>query len=223
MSNISTLVVVAKRDSNKMASTREALNLRIPKPLGDALRAKAKELKTTATDLVIQGLEYVLEGKRESKDSSVDDTIQNILKLIEALESSRKDSSIETRLHQLEIQANRTDKCIDDDPKQKLTALEQKMEDISTRLAKIEGAIAILGQRQGGGGKRQSYNHIPPQMELQPYTGDNLGRRLGVDVKTLEREMKNLSPKEFESWCRSKDPGGMWWKFENDGFYHPIK
>ncbi len=211
-----------------MVSDRESINFKFPKPLADALRTAAKERNTTATDLVIQGLNHILGGKFDGKDSGIDDGLQNILNRIEALEESRTDSSVENGFHQKETQDSRIDRRVDsgvdDGSSQRLSVLEQKVEAITLQLAKIEGAIAILGQRSSsGGGKRQAYNYIPPQMELQPYTGDNLARRLAVDIKTLERERKNLSLKEFESWCRSKDPRGMWWRFENDGFYHPVK
>lgn|GEM_PF-592044 len=213
--------------SRHMASERESINFKFPKPLADALRTAARERNTTATDLVIQGLNHILGGKFDGKES-VDDAIQNLLNRIEALEESRTDKGVENGFHQKETPASGiyggVDRGVDDGSTQRLSALEQKVEAIALQLAKIEGAIAVLSQRQqSGGGKRQSYNYIPPQMELQPYTGDNLGRRLGVDVKTLERERKNLSLKEFESWCRSRDPNGFWWRFENDGFYHPIK
>ena len=209
-----------------MASERESINFKFPKPLADALRTAARERNTTATDLVIQGLNHILGGKFDSKDSGIDEAIQNILNRIEALEDNRTDSGVETRLRQKETQVSRIDGRVEIgvDNGSNTRNLEQKVEDLALRLAKIEGAIAVLSQRSSsGGGKRQSYNYIPPQMELQPYTGDNLARRLAVDIKTLERERKNLSLKEFESWCRSKDPRGMWWRFENDGFYHPVK
>ncbi len=35
---------------------RESINFKLPKPLAAALRKAARERKTTATDLVIQGL-----------------------------------------------------------------------------------------------------------------------------------------------------------------------
>ena len=207
-----------------MVSDRESINFKLPKSLTNALRARALELNTTATDLVTQGLNYILGGKLDGKDNLHDEAIQNILNRLQALELAGTDSSTETRLKQLETQISNLDKGVDSGVDNgDVKNLEQKVEDLALRLAKIEGAIAILGQRQGGGGKRQPYNYIPPQMELQPYTADNLGRRLGVDVKTLERERKNLSLKEFESWCRSRDPNGFWWRFENDGFYHPVK
>ncbi len=207
-----------------MVSDRESINFKLPRSLTNALRAKAQELNTTATDLVTQGLNLVLGGKFDGKDNLHDETIQNILNRLQVLESGRTDSSTETRLKQLETQISNLDKGVDSGVDAgDIKDLKQKVEELVLQLAKIEGAITILSQRSSGGGKRQPYNQILPQMELQPYTGDNLARRLAVDIKTLERERKNLSLKEFESWCRSKDPRGFWWKFENDGFYHPIK
>ncbi|NJM23918.1 MAG: hypothetical protein HC907_37670 [Richelia sp. SM1_7_0] len=50
---------------------RESINFKLPKPLADALRAKAIELNTTATDLVIQGLHHVL-GDVPGVENSVD-------------------------------------------------------------------------------------------------------------------------------------------------------
>jgi len=213
--------------SRRMASERESINFKFPKPLADALRTAARERNTTATDLVIQGLNYILGGKFDGS-GSVDDAIQNLLNRIEALEFRSTDSGVENGFHQLGTQASGiyggVDRGVDDGSSQRLSVLEQKVEALTLSLAKIEGAIAILSQRQqSSGGKRQSYNYIPPPMELQPYTGDNLARRLAVDIKTLERERKNLPEMEFESWCRSKDPRGMWWRFESDGFYHPQK
>jgi len=55
-----------------MASERESINFKFPKPLADALRTAAKQRNTTATDLVIQGLNHILGGKFDGKDS-VDD------------------------------------------------------------------------------------------------------------------------------------------------------
>ncbi|WP_414589923.1 hypothetical protein [Scytonema sp. PCC 10023] len=177
------------------------------KTLTNALRAAARERNTTATDLVIQGLYHIL--------GQVPGTV----------------NSIETRLHQLETQftrvANRiegrVENGVDDGLKQQLSLLEQKTEAIALRLAQIEGAISLLGQRSKTPYRRQSYQYHPPMLELQAYTGENLAKRLGVDVATLERERKNQSSKDFERWCRSKDPGSVGWQFGSDGLFHPIK
>ncbi|MBW4558750.1 MAG: hypothetical protein KME59_23045 [Trichormus sp. ATA11-4-KO1] len=187
-----------------MAHTeRESINFKLPKTITNALRTAARERKTTATDLVIQGLHYIL-GQVPGTEMSV-----------------------ESRLHQLEAQfhqiANGQDARVEDSSKQRLLLLEQKTEAITLKLAQIEGAISLLGQRSSTSHRRQSYQYHPPQVELQAYQGENLAKRLGVDLATLERERNNQSSKDFERWCRSKDPGSVGWRFGDDGLFHPIK
>jgi uncharacterized protein (DUF1778 family) len=189
-----------------MAMERESINFKLPKTLTQALRAAARERNTTATDLVIQGLYHVLG-------------------------SAAGTASVETRLQQLENQltmlVSRVDEgiesSVDESWQQRLVMLEQKQEAIAVKLAQIEGAISLLAQRSSTPQKRQSYNYHPPQMQLQAYTGENLAKRLGVDLGSLERERKNQSSQDFERWCRSRDPSNIGWQFGNDGLYHPRK
>jgi len=186
---------------------RESINFKLPKTLTAALRKAARERNTTATDLVIEGLHHVLGSVPGTEDS------------------------VETRLAQLEAQlnhpANNKDKRVDTDVKNRLSLLEQKLEAQALQLAKIEGAIASLSQQRlhtGGGYRRQSFNYHPPQLELQPYTSENLAKRLGVDIATLTRERENNTPAEFENWCRRKDPSPVGWRFNSkDKLYHPVK
>lgn len=186
---------------------RESINFKLPKPLTAALRKIARERNTTATDLVIKGLHHVLGSLDGIEDG------------------------VETRIAQLEAQlnhlSNSTDKRVDSGVDNRLSLLEQKLETQALQLAKIEGALATLSQQRshtGGGYRRQAFNYHPPQLELQPYTGENLAKRLGVDEATLTRERENQSESEFEIWCRRKDPSPVGWRFNsNSGLYHPIK
>ena len=182
---------------------RESINFKLPKPLTAALRTAAADRNTTATDLVIEGLHHVLGSVVGIEDS------------------------VEARLHQLEEQlnylANSTDGGVDTGVDNRLSSLEHKLEEFALRLAKIEGAITTLGQRSYTNNRRQAFNYHPPQLELQPYTGENLAKRLGVDVATLTRERQNNTPAEFEIWCRRKDPSPVGWRFGDDGLYHPVK
>lgn len=186
---------------------RESINFKLPKTLTNALRAAARERNTTATDLVIQGLYYVL-GPAPGTELS-----------------------LETRLHQLETQFQQQAHQqntqpglgLDDREQQRLSQLEQKTEAIALRLAQLEGAISLLNQRSTSSSRRQSYNYHPPQQQLQAYTGENLAKRLGVDLATLERELTNQTSKDFERWCRSRDPGSVAWRRSDNGLYHPIK
>ncbi len=131
---------------------RESINFKLPKPLTAALRKAARERNTTATDLVIEGLHHVLGSVPGTEDS------------------------VEARLDQLEEQLNHltdsTDNHVDTGVDNRLSLLEQKLEAQALQLAKIEGAIATLGQQRshtGGGYRRQAFNYHPPQLELQPY------------------------------------------------------
>ncbi|AFZ28563.1 hypothetical protein Cylst_6340 (plasmid) [Cylindrospermum stagnale PCC 7417] len=188
---------------------RESINFKLPKTLTNALRAAARERNTTATDLVIQGLHHVL-GPVPVPGTG---------------------NGLETRLQELEAQFNSVisgvetdlDDGVDGDLKQRVVLLEQKIEAINLKLAQIEGAISILGQRSSGGSRRQSFNYHPPQLQLQAYKGENLAKRLGIDMATLERECQNQTGEDFERWCRSKDPGSVGWRFGDDGLFHPIK
>ncbi|MBW4568795.1 MAG: hypothetical protein KME31_12445 [Tolypothrix carrinoi HA7290-LM1] len=186
---------------------RESINFKLPKPLADALRAKAAELDTTATNLVIEGLHHIL-----GEIPGIEDSVENRLQQLEA---------------QLNHLANSTDKRVDTDVDNRLSLLEQKLEAQALQLAKIEGVITTLSQQRshtGGGYRRQAFNYHPPQLELQPYTGENLAKRLGVDIATLTRERENNTQAEFESWCRRKDPSPVGWRFNsNSGLYHPVK
>ncbi|MBD2364761.1 hypothetical protein H6G36_26920 [Anabaena minutissima FACHB-250] len=182
---------------------RESINFKLPKTLTDALRTAARERNTTATDLVIQGLHHVL---GQVSGTSV---------------------SVEVRLHNLEIQweqmTKRVESGVESGVDERLSTLEQKTEAIAQKLAKIEGAISVLSQRSSTGSRQKSYNYHPPQHELQAFTGENLAKRLGVDLATLERELTNQTPKDFERWCRSRDPGSVAWRRSDNGLYHPIR
>jgi predicted nucleic acid-binding Zn-ribbon protein len=186
-----------------MTVERESINFKLPKSLTQALRSAARERNTTATDLVIQGLHHIL-GQVAGTEMSVESRLQNL----------------EAQLTQIDT---RVEGGTDDSSKQRLSLLEQKTEAMAVRLAKIEGAITILSQRSSSSSKRQSFNYHPPQLELKAYTAENLAKRLGVDVATLEREHSNQTPKDFERWCRSRDPGPVAWRKSDNGLYDPIK
>jgi predicted nuclease of restriction endonuclease-like RecB superfamily len=83
---------------------RESINFKLPKPLADALRAKAVELNTTATDLVIQGLHHVL-GDVPGVETSVEVRLYQIEEEFFSFKSSLRESTNphqETRLTNVE-------------------------------------------------------------------------------------------------------------------------
>ncbi len=228
-----------------MAIERESLNFKLPKTLADALRAKAKEQNTSATDLVIQGLHLIL-GQTEginfsSSDVIVIDVMHDIITRLEALSArSASDATatvngIEDRLHQIETAldhlANSIELCVESTSKQqqteRLSSLETKLEAIALRLDQLTNALGQLRLNHSNTGRRtfspSSNQFYQRQVEVQSYTQDNLAKRLGVDAATLTRERENKSASEFESWSRNRDPSSLGWRRSDDGFYHPVK
>ncbi len=186
---------------------RESINFKLPKSLVTALRAKARKLNTTATDLVIQGLHHVLE-----REISTEDSIEKRLYKIE---------------ERLEHFASRIENRIERDTElQPLSNLEQKLQEVTNRLALLESAIVQL-QRGHTQKKRKSTAYPYYQqasVELQPFTQENLARRLATDAVTLSNNRKMMSQSEFLSWCRSRDPGSVGWRYQDsDQLYYPIK
>ncbi len=155
---------------------RESINFKLPKSLVTALRAKARKLNTTATDLVIQGLHHVLE-----REISTEDSIEKRLYKIE---------------ERLEHFAYRIENRIENDTEsQPLSNLEQKLQEVTNRLALLESAIVQL-QRGYTQNKRKSTAYPYYQqasVELLPFTQENLARRLATDVVTLSNNRKMLS------------------------------
>jgi hypothetical protein len=158
---------------------------------------------------VLQGLQELISAIDSNTDidfGTNNEAIKQLASRLEKLESRDKnDSDVDSLL-------------------KSVTSLEQKLEGIATRLGQMEGAISVLGQRQvSTPTRRQAFNYHPPQLELQPFTEENLAKRLAATAETISNYRENKSPKEFESWCRQRDPGGVAWRYQKDGLYHPIK
>lgn len=189
---------------------RESINFKLPKPLAAALRKAARERKTTATDLVIQGLHHIL--------GDVPGT----------------EVSVEIRLYQLEEDFFRLAESLGDSSKQphneqRLTNLEGKLEALGNRLAQFEGALMQMQSsinasrsRYKSSGYPYQYNSAPPQP--QPFEEKNLAMRLNTTVSTLTEKRTTLSAKDFEMWCKDRDPSKYAWRFNSkDKLYHPVK
>jgi hypothetical protein len=59
--------------------------------------------------------------------------------------------------------------------------------------------------------------------ESEPWTPENLAKRLGLTVPTLENEREKLTNQEFISYTRNRDPRSFGWEYwEKDGLYHPV-
>ncbi len=207
---------------------RESINFKLPKPLTAALRAKARQMNSTATDLVIQGLHHVLGKAYDGSDNSTKNILQDLITRVEVLEENHTETGIETRLDKVETQLNYLESRIDsrlENGVKDIEPLEQKLEAIQMRVAKLEGALAILGSRQQTAPtRRQAFNYHPPQMEIKPFSEENLAKRLAFSAAAIRKLRETKTPKEFESWCRQRDPGGWAWRYDpRDELYHPVK
>ncbi|QIR41739.1 hypothetical protein HCG51_34190 (plasmid) [Tolypothrix sp. PCC 7910] len=103
--------------------------------------------------------------------------------------------------------------------------LGNKLETITKKLEQMERAITS-GRYNSNNTRprRQVYSHQQPQVELQPRNNESLAQRLAVSPQSLIAEREKLTPKEFISWSRNRDPMSTGWEFsQKDKLYHPVK
>ncbi|QLE46651.1 hypothetical protein FD723_41475 (plasmid) [Nostoc sp. C052] len=101
--------------------------------------------------------------------------------------------------------------------------LGNKLETITKKLEQMERAMAS-GRYSNTRPRRQAHPYQQPQVELLALPPENLAPRLGLTPSSLTTEKEKLSPKEFISWTRNRDPRGLGWEFsQKDGLYHPVK
>lgn len=186
---------------------RESINFKLPKPLAAALRKAARERKTTATNLVIQGLHHIL--------GDVPGT----------------EVSVEIRLAQLEEEFFSFQESVvgtsNNHQETRLTNVEAKLEDLSQRLARFEGALmqmqnSINASRSRNKSSYPYQNSTPPKLE--PKNQEQLAMRLNTSASTLQEKHTTLSQKDFELWTKERDLSDYSWRFnQKDKLYHPVK
>ena len=190
---------------------RESINFKLPKPLADALRTAAAQRDTTATDLVIKGLNHIL-GDVPGVESSVEVRLHQIEEEFFSLKSSISNGSTNTH------------------DEARLTKVESKLEELSNKLAKFEGALNAVAssvnssksRRSGSYSNYNQHNSRPPQIE--PCDELSLCRRLNTNAATLAEKRATCSQQEFDRWCKDRDNSEYAWHFnEKDGLYHPVK
>ncbi|MBD2302233.1 hypothetical protein [Nostoc sp. FACHB-190] len=186
---------------------RESINFKLPKVLANALRKAARERKTTATDLVIQGLHQIL--------GDVPGT----------------EVSVEIRLYQLEEEFFRFQESVressNDQQEKRLTNLEGKLEELAHKLSRFEGALiqmhnSINTSRSRNKSGGYSYQTSAP-VKLQPHNAEDLAKRFGTTASTIEEKRATSSQKDFERWTQDRDFIHRSWRFnEKDGLYYPM-
>ncbi|MUG93287.1 hypothetical protein F7734_12945 [Scytonema sp. UIC 10036] len=187
--------------------------LRVPTVLIPVVKELARLHREGLTIALLQGLQELIANLDSNSDIDfgTDSEVKQLALRVEELESRLADSNRDTD--------NQSSAKLE----KSLGSLEQKLEAVTLKLAILESAVV---QKQYGQRKayRTPYNnpYVPQALELQPFTEENLARRLAVDVSTLIKQRKSLSESEFEKWSRGRDTSKTGWRYKDDGLYHPI-
>ncbi|MEO0837419.1 MAG: hypothetical protein AAF063_00755 [Cyanobacteria bacterium J06643_5] len=189
---------------------RESMNFRLPKPIAEALRkAASPQPGKTATDIVIRALIREL-GDIQGIEVSTETRLKKVEKSVQQLADSIKEQAV--------TPTN--------------ARMEEKLEALNNRVAKLEGALgaaiqnsnfgASPGRRYRSSGNPYNQTGRPPQ--IQPLDEQKLALRLNVKIPELQEKQTTLGKKEFEEWSQNRDRGKYSWTFnKKDGFYHPKK
>ncbi|MBD2615815.1 hypothetical protein H6G94_31970 [Nostoc punctiforme FACHB-252] len=182
---------------------RESINFRLPKTLVKALRLAARKRKTTATELVIQGLQQILDDVPGTKES------------------------VENRLQKLEEDFLRLQANIENLSLERESNISAKVEELFLKLARFEGVLLQMQNSINASRSRSKSSSYPYQtsapVKLQPRDAEQLASRFGTTASTVEEKRETLSQKDFERWTQDRDMGNRSWRFnENDGLYHPV-
>ena len=188
---------------------RESMNFRLPKPIAEALRnAASSQPGKTATDIVIRALIREL-GDIQGVEVSTETRLKNVEKSVQQLADSIKEQAV--------TPTN--------------ARMEEKLEALNNRVAKLEGALGAIQNSSNFGASRgrryQSFNPYnqtgrPPQ--IQPLDEQKLALRLNVKIPELQEKQTTLGKKEFEEWSQNRDRGKYPWTFnKKDCLYHPKK
>jgi hypothetical protein len=189
---------------------RESINFKLPKTLCDSLRSAAAQRDTSATDLVVQGLHHIL-GDAPGVETSVEVRLYQIEEEFFAIKQSINQGSANTH-HET-----------------RLTRVESKLEELSNKLARFEGALnaiaaSINASKSRPSGGYSPYNQHSQPAQLEPRTEKQLATRLNSNVATIQEKRATYTPQEFDRWCRDRDGTNHAWHFnEKDGLYHPVK
>lgn len=175
--------------------------IRVPTALISVVRELSRLHRQGHTIALLQELEEVI-SKFDSKND------------IDIAPSSKSVKQLEERLSQLESQLADRDEL-----------LSKKLEAIGRSLEQLSRNAAVTAKSNNYTPRRSNsyYPHHQPTVELEAWTAENLAKRLGLTVATLENEREKLTTKEFISYTRNRDPRSFGWEYRSDGFYHPIQ
>jgi hypothetical protein len=109
-------------------------------------------------------------------------------------------NSILCHLHQLEETIN----CLTQEQGQLKQALEQVKATVAENREKIENAVLVNGVST----RSKGIKRVPVLTPIEPHSGTELSRRLGVSKSTISLYKKRA---DFPEWSREQDPQGVAW------------
>lgn len=203
---------------------KKQVNFKLPPDLIEALDAKALEENTNRTELVIQGIRYIL-GLSEAQSASVDSRIYDRIETLEArlhqIETHRVDSGVDNnRLDQLESRVSQLEsQRVEDNIHKRLHTLTEQVQNLSDRLAQIqEQKQPVEGAEHQEDTKATISSDQPLKLTLT-----ELAKRLGVDRSNLAKIRKNKTAIELAVYTKGRDPQGIAWQFdETEEAFKPI-
>jgi polyhydroxyalkanoate synthesis regulator phasin len=203
---------------------KKQVNFKLPQDLIEALDAKAERESTNRTELVIQGIRYIL-GLSEVQSAGIDTHIHNRIDSIEArlhqIETHRVEIGVddyridrlEDRVSQLEAQR------IEVDIYNRIDTLAERMQALSDRLAQIQNQKELA---------KETEPQILPQTSTSgdksiKLTLTELAKHLGVDRSNLAKARKNKTAIELAVYTKGRDPNGIAWQFdEAEEVFRPV-
>ena len=177
--------------------------LRVPVALKDAVRELSRLHRQGRTNDVLQGIQELVNKLDSTADIDTFTSIQQLEQRAAQLESRHSSGST-------------------DELKEELTAISLRVEQLETAYNQL---IIYLNSKSKPRQASSRYYQGQGEVKIDTYTLQNLAKRLGVDVETLERIRVNAKrPEEFISWSRGRDPSGLGWRYNPEsGLYHPVR
>jgi predicted transcriptional regulator len=194
---------------------KKQVNFKLPQDLISALDAKAEMESTNRTELVIQGIRYIL-GLSEAQNTGIDIHIHNRIDSVETrlhqIETHRVDGGVddyrvdrlENRVSQLEAQR------IEEDIHNRIDTLAKQMQDLSDRLVQIQNQKEPARETE----HRNQPEIITPGNKPLKLTLTELSKRLGVDRSNLAKVRKRKTAIELAVYTKERDPQGIAWQFD---------
>jgi hypothetical protein len=205
---------------------KKQVNFKLPQNLIEALDAKAESENTNRTELVTQGIRYIL-GLSEVQSDSVDNHVYNRIDSLEArlhqIETHRIDGSADDcRIDQLEDKVRQLEsQRIDDDIHNRLHMMTEQIQNLSDCLAQIQG------QKEKESTAKVEHHNLPEASTVgdQPtkLTLTELAKRLSIDRSNLSKARKSKTVMEFFEYTQQRDPLRTGWIWNEESSFFTSK